>query len=35
MRAHARENGLDFPRLADAERRAVVQQLGGVLMQAI
>jgi glycerol-3-phosphate O-acyltransferase len=35
MRAHARENGLDFPRLADAERRAAVQQLGGVLMQAI
>jgi glycerol-3-phosphate O-acyltransferase len=35
MRAHARENRLDFPRLADAERRAAVQQLGGLLMQAI
>ena len=35
MREHARKHGLDFPRLADAERRAAVQQLGGVLMQAI
>jgi len=35
MRAHARDHGLDFPRLADAERRDAVQQLGVTLMQAI
>ena len=35
MRAHARDHGLDFPRLADAERRESVQQLGVTLMQAI